>query len=55
MIGPPTNTRVWIAAAVMDLRRGFTGLSALVESKLEQKLVGVATHLRAIPRATASR
>ena len=37
MIGPPTNTRVWIAAGVTDLRCGFTGLSALVESKLEQK------------------
>ena len=37
MMGPPTNTRVWIAAGVTDLRRGFTGLSALVESKLEQK------------------
>jgi transposase len=37
MIGPPTNTRVWIAAGVTDLRRGFTGLSGLVESKLEQK------------------
>jgi len=37
MIGLPTNTRVWIAAGVTDLRRGFTGLSALVESKLEQK------------------
>jgi transposase-like protein len=36
MIGPPTNTRVWIAAGVTDLRRGFTGLSALVQSKLEQ-------------------
>ena len=36
-IGAPTNTRVWIAAGVTDLRRGFTGLSALVESKLEQK------------------
>ena len=30
MMGPPTNTRVWIAAGVTDLRRGFTGLSALV-------------------------
>ena len=36
MIGPPTNTRVWIAAGVTDLRRGFTGLSALVQTKLEQ-------------------
>jgi transposase len=37
MIGLPTNMRVWIAAGVTDLRRGLTGLSALVESKLEQK------------------
>jgi transposase len=36
MIEPPTNTRVWIAAGVTDLRRGFTGLSALVQTKLEQ-------------------
>ena len=33
MIGSPTNTRVWIAAGVTDLRRGFTGLSALVETQ----------------------
>src|SRR5712692_10419773 len=37
MIGLPANTRIWIAAGVTDLRRGFTGLSALVETKLEQK------------------
>ncbi len=37
MIGPPANTRIWMAAGVTDLRRGFTGLSALVETKLEQK------------------
>src|SRR5262244_3631727 len=36
MIGLPTNTRVWIAAGVTDLRRGFTGLSALVQTKLQQ-------------------
>ena len=36
MMGPPTNTRVWIAAGVTDLRRGFTGLSALVQTKMEQ-------------------
>jgi transposase len=34
MIGPPSNTKIWIAAGVTDLRRGFTGLSALVQSKL---------------------
>src|SRR6202140_4635718 len=36
MIAPPTNTQIWIAAGVTDLRRGFTGLSALVQIKLEQ-------------------
>ena len=33
MIGLPANTRIWIAAGVTDLRRGFTGLSALVETQ----------------------
>ena len=36
MIAWPVNTRIWIAAGVTDLRRGFTGLSALVQTKLEQ-------------------
>jgi len=36
MIGPPSNTKIWIAAGVADLRRGFTGLSALVQSQLEK-------------------
>lgn len=36
MITLPTNTHIWIAAGVTDLRRGFTGLSALVQTKLEQ-------------------
>jgi transposase len=36
MIAPPANARVWIAAGVTDLRRGFTGLSALVQTQLEQ-------------------
>jgi transposase len=36
MIAPPANTQIWIAAGVTDLRRGFTGLSALVQTKLEQ-------------------
>jgi transposase len=36
MIAPPANTRIWIAAGVTDLRRGFMGLSALVQTKLEQ-------------------
>jgi transposase-like protein len=36
MIAPPGNTQIWIAAGVTDLRRGFTGLSALVQTNLEQ-------------------
>lgn len=36
MIAPPGNTQIWIAAGITDLRRGFTGLSALVQTKLEK-------------------
>ena len=36
MIARPSPTKIWIAAGVTDLRRGFTGLSALVQTKLEQ-------------------
>ena len=32
----PSNTQIWIAAGVTDLRRGFTGLSSLVQNQLEQ-------------------
>ncbi len=37
MIGLPTDTPIWLAAGVTDLRRGFTGLSALVQTALEQE------------------
>jgi transposase len=30
------GTHVWMAAGVTDLRRGFTGLSSLVQTVLEQ-------------------
>ena len=36
MITLPSNTQILIAAGVTDLRRGFMGLSALVQTKLEQ-------------------
>jgi transposase len=36
MIAWPAKTQIWIAAGVTDLRRGFTGLSAQVQTKLEQ-------------------
>ena len=36
MISLPAGAHIWIAAGVTDLRRGFTGLSALVQTVLEQ-------------------
>ena len=36
MITLPAKTHIWIAAGVTDLRRGFDGLSALVQAKLQQ-------------------
>jgi transposase len=32
-----TGTRIWLAAGVTDLRRGFNGLSAQVQTVLEQQ------------------
>lgn len=36
MIALPPGSHIWIAAGVTDLRRGFTGLSALVQTTLQQ-------------------
>jgi transposase len=36
MIALPSGTQVWIAAGVTDLRRGFTGLSAVVQTVLKE-------------------
>ncbi len=36
MIELRTGTRIWIAAGYTDLRRGFQGLTTLVETVLEQ-------------------
>ena len=36
MIALPAGTRIWIVAGVTDLRAGFTGLSALVQTKLQE-------------------
>jgi transposase len=35
MIAPLAGTRIWIAAGVTDMRRGFDGLAALVQTQLE--------------------
>lgn len=37
MIGLPANTRVWIAAGHTDMRKGFDGLAALVQTALERQ------------------
>ena len=36
MIAVPVGTQIWIAAGVTDLRRGFTGLSAVVQTALKE-------------------
>ena len=36
MIGLPAGTRIWIAAGVTDMRKGFPGLSATVQTVLEE-------------------
>ena len=33
----PAGTRIWIAAGVTDMRRGFPGLSAQVQTVLQQQ------------------
>jgi len=37
MIGLPSGTRIWLAAGLTDMRRGFDGLAALVQSALAQE------------------
>ena len=37
MIQLPTGTKIWIAAGVTDMRRGFDGLSAQVQTILQQQ------------------
>ncbi len=36
MIGLPAGTRVWLAAGVTDMRKGFDGLAALVQTTLSE-------------------
>lgn len=36
MMEPPANTRIWLVAGVTDMRRGFTGLSAMVQITLHE-------------------
>ncbi|MFM7460309.1 MAG: IS66 family insertion sequence element accessory protein TnpB [Burkholderiales bacterium] len=34
LIGVPLGTRIWLAAGVTDMRKGFDGLAALVQTQL---------------------
>ena len=36
MISIPAGVRIWLAAGVTDLRRGFDGLAALVQTELAE-------------------
>lgn len=36
MIGLPTGTQIWLAAGVTDMRRGMDGLSAMVQTVLQE-------------------
>lgn len=36
MIAPPAGVRVWLAAGVTDMRKGFDGLAGLVQQRLGQ-------------------
>jgi len=36
MITPPSGVRVWLAAGVTDMRKGFDGLAMLVQERLRQ-------------------
>ena len=36
MIGLPANTRVWIVAGHTDMRKGFDGLAAMVQTALNE-------------------
>mgnify|MGYP001506502719 CR=1 FL=1 len=44
MIPVPANTRVWLAAGVTDMRKGFDGLAALVQQRLRQDPFGGAVY-----------
>jgi transposase len=37
---PPTNIRIWLVAGITDMRKGFTGLSAIVQNALEMHPLG---------------
>ena len=41
LIGFPTGVRVWLAAGITDMRRGFDGLASLIQGTLLEDLLVV--------------
>jgi transposase len=37
---PPSQTSIWLAAGITDMRKGFTGLSAIVQHLLDMRPLG---------------
>jgi transposase len=46
MIPVPAATKVWLAAAITDMRKGFNGLAALAQSVLKQVALALRSSLR---------
>ena len=40
MITPPSGVRVWLAAGVTDMRKGFDGMAMLVQERLQRDPFG---------------
>jgi len=45
MIPFPAHTQIWIVAGVTDMRRGLTGLSAMVQTALEKNPLSGAAYI----------
>ena len=48
MIPVPASTRVWLAAGVTDMRKGFNGLAALAEKVLTNNSYSGSRHESAL-------
>jgi hypothetical protein len=56
MIGPPSGVRIWLACGVTDLRNGFDGLAAIVQTQLsEHPYSGQLFAFRAVTQAFAEK
>mgnify|MGYP006166250649 FL=1 len=45
MIAPPAGTRIWIAAGVTDMRRGYDGMATVCVLKREVIITNAHTEL----------